>query len=107
MSEDTIKLTDEQRKRIDEIKQQSTEDGKVPPLPDSQILDSLLDTWDAVDCGYYTDDHTPNDELRELIEEWRQTATELEDPLQTDYGLGQKIVYERLAGELEQLIDDE
>jgi hypothetical protein len=50
---------------------------------------------------------TANEKLRELIEEWRTTATELQDPAQTDYGEGQRIAYERLADELEQVVEDE
>ena len=54
MSE-TITLTDEQQERIEQIKQESTEGGQVPPLPTHAVIDSLLDTWDAVQEGYYED----------------------------------------------------
>ena len=52
MSE-TITLTDEQQERIEQIKEKSTEGGQVPPLPTHAVIDSLLDTWDAVQEGHY------------------------------------------------------
>ena len=56
MSE-TITLTDEQKERIEQIKQESTEGGQVPPLPTHAVIDSLLDTWDAVQEGHYEEPH--------------------------------------------------
>lgn len=52
---DRLELSDRQRDRLDQIKQQCTEDGRLPEPTDSEMLDSLLDTWDAVDEGHYAD----------------------------------------------------
>lgn len=91
--DETIKLTDEQQKRIAAIQEQSTDGGQVPELPVSEVIDSLLDTWDAVEDGYYTEDHTPNSELQELVEKWRNHE--------------HQPVYIRAANELESAIQDE
>jgi len=54
---DTIELTDRQRKRIERIKQECKDaDPGVPRLTDEQVLESLLDTWDAVNEGLYSED---------------------------------------------------
>jgi len=116
MSGDTIQLTDKQRERIDAIKTQSTEGGKVPPLSDSAVIDSLLDTWDAVEDGYYTEDHTPNDELQELVSEtWdyrktlkqrRQEDMDDEDTEAVAYLSGQMSSLIHMIDALEARIDD-
>ena len=50
---DKIALSDRQRDRIEEIKSECAGDH-LPEPSDSAILDSLLDTWDAVGEGLYT-----------------------------------------------------
>ena len=50
---DRIELTDRQRERINDIKQECTEGGRIPEPTDEQIISSLLDTWDAVNQGLY------------------------------------------------------
>jgi hypothetical protein len=52
---DTIELTARQRERIEAIKRECKNDH-MPAPPDSQVLSSLLDTWDAVNEGYYSDE---------------------------------------------------
>jgi len=49
-----IEITHDQRKRLDRIKEECTEGGQLPPPTDKLILDSLMDTWDAVDRGLYS-----------------------------------------------------
>lgn len=57
MSRNTIELTDRQRKRIESIKDECKEaDPGLPRLTDDQVLSSLLDTWDAVNEGVYSED---------------------------------------------------
>jgi hypothetical protein len=51
---DTIELTDRQRGRLEAIKRECKDDF-TPAPNDSQVLSSLLDTWDAVDEGYYSE----------------------------------------------------
>lgn len=54
MSE-TVELTDRQRNRLDAIKGECKEaDPGLPEPTDEQIIDSLLDTWDAVNNGRYS-----------------------------------------------------
>lgn len=53
--QDTICLTDRQRRRLDEIKAECAGDG-LPEPSDQMMLNSLLDTWDAVEDGYYSGD---------------------------------------------------
>jgi DNA-directed RNA polymerase subunit RPC12/RpoP len=48
-----LEITNQQRERLEEIKQECTDDGRLPMPSDSEILDSLLDTWDVVDQGLY------------------------------------------------------
>jgi hypothetical protein len=49
-----IELTELQRKRLEEIKEECS-DPFTPQPTDSQILSSLLDTWDAVNKGHYSE----------------------------------------------------
>jgi len=51
---DTIELTDRQRERIETIKDECS-DELTPDPEDREILSSLLDTWEAVNDGYYTE----------------------------------------------------
>jgi ribosomal protein L37AE/L43A len=51
---DRIELTARQRERLEEIKEECTDDGRFPKPADSLMIDSLLDTWDAVSDGLYT-----------------------------------------------------
>jgi SAM-dependent methyltransferase len=51
---ETIEITTGQRTRIEEIKAECKTDHP-PELTDQQIVTSLLDTWDAVTDGHYTD----------------------------------------------------
>jgi hypothetical protein len=56
MSRNTIELTYRQRERIESIKDDCKEADPGCPRPtDEQIVKSLLDTWDAVDDGLYSD----------------------------------------------------
>lgn len=53
----TLELTDRQRERLDRIKYECKEaDPGLPEPTDEQVLRSLLDTWDAVDEGLYSED---------------------------------------------------
>jgi hypothetical protein len=57
MAENRIELTDRQRDRIESIKDECKEANVGCPRPtDEQIMKSLLDTWDAVGDGLYSDD---------------------------------------------------
>ena len=59
---DRIELTDRQRERINDIKQECTEGGQIPEPTEEHIISSLLDTWDAVNQGLYAvTDHTGGD----------------------------------------------
>lgn len=51
---DSIELTDRQRQRLEAIKRECADDFTPTPT-DGEILSSLLDTWDAVNEGYYSD----------------------------------------------------
>ena len=51
---DQIEVSKRQRERIEKIKAECS-DGDLPEPTDQQIVKSLLDTWDAVDDGYYSD----------------------------------------------------
>lgn len=53
--EDCIELTERQRRRLAEIKQECTEGGRVPEPSDQTMFSSLLDTWDAVNEGLYSE----------------------------------------------------
>ena len=56
MNRNTIELTDRQRERIEAIKDECKEADPGCPRPsDELIVSSLLDTWDAVDDGLYSD----------------------------------------------------
>ena len=50
---DTLELTDRQRKRLESIKAECS-DPHIPEPTDSAMVSSLLDTWDAVNDGYYS-----------------------------------------------------
>jgi hypothetical protein len=57
MTRNAIELTDRQRERIEEIKDECKEADPGCPRPtDEQVMESLLDTWDAVGDGFYSDD---------------------------------------------------
>lgn len=54
---DSIELTDRQRERLEVIKQECKDANPGLPKPtDEQIMGSLLDTWDAVDKGIYSEE---------------------------------------------------
>lgn len=69
---DEIEVTDRQRERIEQIKQECTEGGSVPEPTDGEVIDSLLDTWDAVNDGHYTAELIA--ELETLVEGWNENA---------------------------------
>lgn len=53
---DTIELTERQRDRLESIKQECKDaDPGLPKPTDEQIFSSLLDTWDAVNEGLYSE----------------------------------------------------
>ena len=49
-----IEISKRQRERIEGIKAECSDDH-LPEPTDQQIVKSLLDTWDAVDDGHYSD----------------------------------------------------
>jgi hypothetical protein len=49
-----IKISEQQRERFDAIRE-SCQTDHIPAPSDQQMFGSLLDTWDAVDDGLYTD----------------------------------------------------
>lgn len=52
----TLELTDRQRERLDAIKDDLEEaEPECPRATDEQVLKSLLDTWDAVGEGLYSE----------------------------------------------------
>jgi len=56
MADNRIELTERQRHRIEEIKDECKEASPGCPRPtDEQIVKSLLDTWDAVNEGLYSE----------------------------------------------------
>lgn len=50
-----IELSERQRERFDRVKGECTDGGKLPEPSDEMMLKSLMDTWDAVGDGLYTD----------------------------------------------------
>lgn len=54
-STEEIELTPRQRRRFEELREECT-DPHTPPPTDRQLLSSLLDTWDAVNAGYYSEE---------------------------------------------------
>lgn len=60
-----IELTERQRQRLDRIKAECA-DESVPEPSDELMFDSLMDTWDAVGDGHYSDPG-PLDRLRAFI----------------------------------------
>ena len=49
-----VELTERQRERLDDIKAECKEaDPGLPEPTDEQMIDSLLDTWDAAGNGLY------------------------------------------------------
>jgi hypothetical protein len=99
-----LELTDRQAHRFEQIREElNADDPNLPEPSDEQVIDGLLDTWQAVNIGIYTEGHTPNDELRELIGEWRKRANE------TDSGLPGSIKYNMLhqfANQLSEVIQE-
>lgn len=55
-----IELTTRQRQRLDDIKTECAGDGigQLPEPTDEMMISSLLDTWDAVNDGYYSGDES-------------------------------------------------
>lgn len=52
-----IEITERQRKRLDGIRSECTGAlGELPPPDDQEMLDSLMDTWDAVGEGHYSEE---------------------------------------------------
>jgi hypothetical protein len=54
-----IEITGQQRERLDRIRAECTCDGDLPEPTDQMMLGSLMDTWDAVNDGYYSGGETP------------------------------------------------
>lgn len=54
----TIYLNERQHERFERIKEECTEGGHAPKPSDGAMLDSLMDTWDAVGDGHYSDNDT-------------------------------------------------
>lgn len=52
----TIEISPRQRERFDEIKAECSDDYTPEPT-DQELFKSLLDTWDAVDEGHYSEDN--------------------------------------------------
>lgn len=50
-----IEISEKQRERFERIKAECTDDGHLPEPTDKQMMESLMDTWDAVDDGLYSD----------------------------------------------------
>lgn len=53
---DQIVVSEGQRKRFERIKWECTDQGEFPKPSDQAMFDSLMDTWDAVNNGFYTTD---------------------------------------------------
>lgn len=53
--EQRLELSEKQRERFESIKEQCTNGGSLPKPSDEMMLKSLMDTWDAVSEGYYSD----------------------------------------------------
>lgn len=60
----TLELTARQRERLDLIKAECANDH-LPEPTDEQMIDSLLDTWDAVGDGLYSNEDTPTDDSQQ------------------------------------------
>lgn len=66
---DDIELTDRQVERIDSIRAELKEaEPGVPPPSREQIIDSLLDTWDAIGRGHYHSPGEPIDAYDDITE---------------------------------------
>ena len=69
MSQETTELTDRQRERIDRIRDELEEaEPGVPRSTRGQVIDSLLDTWDALGDGYYHGSDTGSDTYEDIDE---------------------------------------
>jgi len=65
----TTQLTDRQRERIDEIRDELNEAEPGVPAPTrEQVIDSLLDTWDAIGRGHYHSPGEPSDTYNDITE---------------------------------------
>ena len=63
----TITVDESTHKRFKQLKAElDKEQSGVPDLTNDLFLSSLLDTWDAVDDGYY--DSNDSDDLDEVID---------------------------------------
>lgn len=66
---DTTELTDRQLERIDSIQAELKEaEPGVPPPSREQIIDSLLDTWDAIGRGHFHAPGEPSDTYDDITE---------------------------------------
>lgn len=66
----SLDLNDRHRERFEEVKEECTEGGKVPKPSDEDMLSSLMDTWDAVNDGLYSE--VVDDEDTEEAWKWLQ-----------------------------------
>lgn len=53
-STEEIELTERQRRRFEQVREECDAPG-VPEPTDAQVVDGLLDTWDAVNRGLYAE----------------------------------------------------
>lgn len=52
MTERTIELDETREERFEHVREQIDEPS-MPTPTDKQVMECLLDTWDAVSSGYY------------------------------------------------------
>lgn len=100
---ETIEINDRQAERFENLREQWS-DEHTPEPTDSQMVSSLLDTVNAVESGFYTEDHTPNEELRELVEAWRDEPGLYNPEYLTDQM--EYAVQKECADELERVLED-
>lgn len=66
---DKIEITERQRERIEQIKQESTEGGRLPEYDDQQAIKALLDTHDLSQQRAMRLEGLMDD-LNELVDKW-------------------------------------
>lgn len=103
---DTTELTDRQIERIDSIQAELKEaEPGVPPPSREQIIDSLLDTWEAIGDGLYHGQNTGSD-IYDDVEEFDLWLTphdmdHLQDGGPVFKGVGENIALVLRAGDWE------
>lgn len=101
---DNIQLTDRQRERIERVRKDlKTAEPECPKPSGEQVIDSLLDTWDALQDGHYHGADTESDTYDDITEYdlWLtpHDMDHLEDGAPVFRGVGEHIAIVLRAGD--------